>query len=313
MIYNRIQSVKFYCPNCGAFIAFAKKYAGKTAKCISCGQRFVIPKKDDQIPQKVKLPTEKFEPLPNFYHAAYIENFKAFFSRQNIVPFTAVTAAVIFNFFFCHLNYTIITPNINFFIPIGLAASFFCWGFLFYYYFEVIGFAVDGFDNLPDVDIDSIPEFLSEAAKSVFFFAYSLVASMLPCIASLIILGVFNISSRFIPLTISYLCIIIFPQMLLYVSLTRDVTAAFQYNVFFNITKKGFLPIFTITILFVIVWAVQLTLKSYGSLTAESNITILLYLAANIALQFFIIFSMRALGLFGRHYESLLNLSKPKV
>ena len=47
-------TIQFNCPNCDALIAFDGKHRGKRARCITCGQRLIIPLTDGAVPTKVK-------------------------------------------------------------------------------------------------------------------------------------------------------------------------------------------------------------------------------------------------------------------
>ena len=79
-------SIRFYCPTCGAPIAFQEKHIGKPARCLNCGQAFIIPPEDEQVPQKIKLETktQSSEPLPGFYKALLLDSLKIFFHAENL-------------------------------------------------------------------------------------------------------------------------------------------------------------------------------------------------------------------------------------
>jgi ribosomal protein S27E len=63
-------TIQFNCPYCDALIAFPDRHAGKHARCLTCGQLFIIPSSDGEKPQKIEPKIQKAEPVPGFYRAA---------------------------------------------------------------------------------------------------------------------------------------------------------------------------------------------------------------------------------------------------
>ncbi|MHC4417571.1 MAG: hypothetical protein ACYSU6_03180, partial [Planctomycetota bacterium] len=92
-------TIQFYCPNCDSIIAFDSKHAGKRARCLACGQLFVIPEKSYEKPKKVKLRIERGEPLPGFYRAVFIDSWKLFLDPENAISLVFVATVVCFKFF----------------------------------------------------------------------------------------------------------------------------------------------------------------------------------------------------------------------
>lgn len=70
-------TIEFNCPKCGALVAFDSKHAGKRAKCLACGQRFLIPSQSFQKPEKAEPEAEpKEDPIPGFYRAVFIDSWR---------------------------------------------------------------------------------------------------------------------------------------------------------------------------------------------------------------------------------------------
>jgi len=92
-------TIQFNCPKCKALIAFADKHAGRSARCLTCGQQLVIPAKNGQTPQIIEPRTEPEAPLPGFYRAVFVDSWKMFFDRDNLTAIVFVIAAVCFKFF----------------------------------------------------------------------------------------------------------------------------------------------------------------------------------------------------------------------
>ncbi|MBN2455639.1 MAG: hypothetical protein JXB29_03735, partial [Sedimentisphaerales bacterium] len=115
-------TIQFYCPNCGALIAFDRKHIGEQAHCTTCDQHFIIPSKDFEKPRKVKLQPEKPEPIIGFYRSALLDSWKLFFDRENTTSLVFVAAVVSFRFFLVE------------FCCLGSLIHFVLWGWLFGFY-----------------------------------------------------------------------------------------------------------------------------------------------------------------------------------
>ena len=120
-------TVEFNCPKCGALIAFDSRHSGKRAKCLTCGQRFIIPSASFQKPEKVTPePEPKGDPVPGFYHAVFVDSWKLFVDRRNVTTLAFVAAVICFKFFLAHaccLNYV---------------SQIVVWGWLFGFYGSLI-------------------------------------------------------------------------------------------------------------------------------------------------------------------------------
>ena len=77
-------TIQFFCPSCNDIIGFPDKHAGRRARCTNCGQFFIIPSENYKKPKKVKLQEEKGDPIPGFYRAVFINNWKLFFDSENV-------------------------------------------------------------------------------------------------------------------------------------------------------------------------------------------------------------------------------------
>ena len=180
-------TIRFNCPNCDALIAFAAKHRGKRARCLHCGQLFIIPAKDNETPQKVKPRIEKTKPLPGFYRALFLDSWKIFINPNNATGLVFVAAAVCFKFFTGHTDYSFTMGMGRFQAPTGLIVTIAAWGCLFWYYMEIICSTAFDEDQLPDVYMAGLFGFVWNIIKSVFLFAIALVIVLLPCIIALII------------------------------------------------------------------------------------------------------------------------------
>ncbi len=167
-------TIEFNCPHCGALIAFDSKYAGRRAKCLTCGQKCVIPQESFKKPDKIKPPPEpKGDPLPGFYRAVFLDNWKIFVDRRNVTPLTFVAAVVCFKFFLaqaCCMN---------------RIAWFIIWGWLFGFYLNIIYETAYDEDQLPPIEVGTSITFLWYVLAPFLTFGFTLFLVELPFIAAL--------------------------------------------------------------------------------------------------------------------------------
>ena len=166
-------TIQFHCPKCGSLIAFTDKHAGQTAKCLTCGQKQIIPEKSGQTPQKVEPKVEPEFPLPGFYHAVFVDSWKIFFDKDNLTAIVFVIAVVCFKFFsagtFC----------------LGYFVYFAAWGYLFGFYLQIINETATSSDKLPEIEMGTSITFLFHIIKPIFIFAFTVFIVQLPFIAAL--------------------------------------------------------------------------------------------------------------------------------
>ena len=119
-------TIQFHCPKCGALIAFTDKHAGQSAKCMTCGQRQIIPEKSGQTPQKIEPKVEPEFPLPGFYRAVFVDSWKIFIDKDNLTALVFVIAVVCFKFFSAGI------------CCMGYFVYFAAWGYLLGFYLQII-------------------------------------------------------------------------------------------------------------------------------------------------------------------------------
>jgi hypothetical protein len=277
-------TIQFNCPNCDAVIGFDDKHKGKKAHCTSCGQHFIIPDKNLEKAQKVKPPEEPFVPIPGFYRAVFVESWKLFVNSRNATGLVFVIAAICFKFFIGHLGFSNII-----------------YGCLFWYYMQIISSTAYGYDELPDVGMGGVEGFIWNIFKSLFLFGFTLAAVEMPCIIFVFFEGYMDMSFPTIRWILSVFGLFVFPAAILVVAVTEDIFELFQPNHIVRPIVKAFVPNFVVVVLCVIAWHFQFV--QYGQLTkSTSKLLVGLHLLINLAAQVPVIISMRAIGLFYRHY-----------
>ncbi len=291
-------SIRFNCPNCDALIAFHDRHCGKRARCLNCGQLFIIPSKDDEKPQKVEPKIEKGEPLAGFYRAVFIDSWKLFVDPENAASLAFVAAAVCFKFFlargFCCLNY------ISFVIV---------WGWLLGFYLNIIYETAFEIDELPEIYLGTSITFLWYVIKPFLTFFFTMMVVQLPFIIALMLLADYGITyeDMWQGHTGYYLLLqglftfglFLFPMVILTMAVGKDITLL-RPDYFLIPVRKAFIPYLVVVFLLAAFAILEMHTAQYsdaGLATTAKN------LALNLAVQVVAIIAMRSIGLFYRHYS----------
>ncbi|MFB0553760.1 MAG: hypothetical protein ACETWQ_10655 [Phycisphaerae bacterium] len=291
-------TIQFFCPNCNEIIGFPDKHAGKRARCTTCGQFFIIPSENYKKPKKVELPKEKGEPLPGFYHAVFVDNWKLFFDSENATSLVFVIAVVCFKFF------TAGSPCCAF------VTHYVVWGWLLGFYLNIIYETAFEIDKLPEIYLGTSITFLWYIIKPFFLFSLTMAVVQLPCIIMFIMLKEQGLSSEDILESefgllhvLFILGLFLFPIAILTTAVGKDFTM-FRPDYLLRPVFKAFVP-YLITVLLLIAAALLETRTT--QFTHADLLTTAGHLAMNLAVQLIAIIAMRSIGLFYRHYNCHLS------
>lgn len=296
-------TIKFYCPNCNAIIAFDSKHIGKRARCLKCGQLLIIPQRSDETPKKIKaLPEPKGDPVPGFYYAVFIDSWKIFFDPRNATSILFVITVVSFKFFLaiaCCMNY------ISFVV---------IWGWLLAFYLNIIYETAFEINYLPQIQLSS-GDFLGLTAlawyvlKPFLIFLYTMFIVQLPFIIALAMLADKGLTyenmweaQTGLHLLLQALLIFglfLFPMAILTTAVGKDLTLLRPDYILIPIFKA---PVSYLVIVALLVAAALLenqTTQFEGAPLAKTAADLVL----NIAVQVVAIIAMRSIGLFYRHYS----------
>jgi hypothetical protein len=288
-------TIQFFCPSCNDIIGFPDKHAGRRARCTNCGQFFIIPSENYKKPKKVKLQEEKGDPLPGFYRAVFVDNWKLFFDSENVTSLAFVITVVCFKFF----TYGTCCC--------GFVTYYAVWGWLFGFYLNIIYETAFEIDKLPEINIGTSITFLWYIIKPLFLFSITMAVVQLPCIIKYIMLKEQGLSlydilhSRLLQvLFISGL--FMFPIAILTTSVGQTFTM-FRPDYLIGPVLKAFFP-YSVTVLLLIA-AAFLEIES-TQFAGAGLLTTVGHLAMNLAVQVIAIFAMRSIGLFHRYYNCYL-------
>ena len=291
-------TIEFNCPNCDALIAFPDKHAGKRARCLTCQQILIIPAESHQVPQKIEPEAEKADPIPGFYRALFLDSWRIFVRRENITPLVFIIAAVCFKFFLgkaiCCVNY--ITAAV-------------VWGWLLGFYLNIINDTAFEIDTLPPIYLGEGVGLLWNIIKPFLIFALTLFMALLPFILTLALLHNIGVTFdnlwklefdlRLLPQALFILGIFLFPMAILTTAVGRDLTLL-RPDYFIIPILKAPLPYLIIAALLFALVALETQTTEYSGAGAAITAA---HLALNFALQALAIITMRAIGLFYRHYS----------
>ena len=291
-------TIEFNCPRCGAVIAFDSRHCGKRAKCLTCGEKFIIPSESFKKPEKVEPESEpKRGPLPGFYRAVFLDTWKLFVDPKNVTTLVFVIAVVCFNFFLAD------SCCVQYLAPIVV------WGWLFGFYGNVIAETALGDDVLPEIDIGTSLTFLWYIIWPLIVFSYTAILAELPFFIGLWLVhgtGVtienFREGVGVIQAVLHLLLIFglfLFPSAILATAVGRDLTLL-RPSYIFGPIFHAFGPYVTTFLL--LTTACFLQFRMIVHVSPSIWITVL-HLAMNLGVQVVAIFAMRSIGLFYRHYS----------
>jgi len=293
-------SIQFYCPDCGAIVAFKDHHKNKRARCLTCGQLFIIPEKDfDKAKKITPEPERPSEPIPGFYKAVFIDNWKLFFDMENATTLVFIIAIICFKFF--------LAPGACCF---GLISHFVVWGWLFGFYLNVIYETAYEIDKLPKIYLGTSMTFAWNILKPIGIFFYTMFLCHIPFIIGLAVLqrhgiGYENMwhghtAGHLVLQVLFILGISLFPISVLTTAVGRDITLLIP-NYTIPPIFKAFIPYVVISVLLVATAVLEVNTRQMDyDLEMKYNAVRLL---GNLGVQFAAIFAMRSIGLFYRHYS----------
>jgi hypothetical protein len=299
-------TIEFNCPHCGALIAFDSKHAGKRAKCLTCGKKCVIPAQSFQKAEKVAPePQVKEDPLPGFYRAVFVDNWKVFVRRASVTPLAFVIAVVCFQFFLAGAC-------------LGYVSTIIIWGWLFGVYLSVISDTAYDQDVLPEIDIGTSITFLWHALQPIFIFSYTLFLVELPFIIALSQANKHGITydqvwSGYTPLHLLLQVLLVgglflFPAAILTLAVGQDFTLL-RPDYLLAPVFRALIPYATVVLLLIATCLLEMHTTQYasGAMAAlpgqgDSRTVAAEHLAVNLLVQLLALFSMRSIGLLYRHY-----------
>jgi hypothetical protein len=287
-------TIQFNCPKCDALIAFTDKHAGKRARCLTCGELFIIPAKDGEKPQKIEPKIQKAEPVPGFYQAVLVDSWKLFVGPQNSTSLAFVVAAVCFKFFLgsgiCCMNY------ISFVVV---------WGWLLGFYLNIIYETAYDIDNLPAIYFGTGINFIWYIVQPFLVFLFTIAVVEIPFIVALVILKSPDLAAQdtwlaeIVLQALFAFGLFLFPVAILTMAVGKDFTLLRPDYVLAPIVRT-FRPYLVVAGLLIAAGVLERQTQQY---TGQDVPAAAGHLLLNLAAQVVTIIAMRSIGLFYRHYS----------
>jgi ribosomal protein S27E len=299
-------TIRFNCPSCNELIAFADKHSGKRAHCATCGQQFIIPTEDKGKTKKIKSPKEEAEPLPGFYRAVFVDSWRLFTKEENITGMVFIAVAVCLKFFTAGMNYTMTIPgqaySVDLPIPIGHVLHVAAWGFLLWYYMEIIYSTAYEQEKLPDVIVGGFYGLLWRIAKSVYTFIIILFVVELPYLITALIASWMDAEWPVLLYALMFAGLFLFPIAILTAAVGEDLTML-RPDYFLIPIFRAFKPYLVTAVLLGAAAVLQMHANQYSG---QSPAVATGHLLLNLTVQVIALVAMRSIGLFFRHYSCLL-------
>lgn len=271
-----------------------------------------VPTENGGKVEKLKITYDTPDPLPGFYRAVFVNSYKLFTGRQSVIGLIFIAILVVIQFFTIYLNFLLMIPTrsggtLNIFIPFGFAMGIITWGILFWYYAEIIESTAFDVEQLPRVYLEGWKGLLGKTIKYAYTFFIAMFVVELPCVIATVIFKMAGIGMRWPLYALAIFGAFLFPMAVLTVSIGRDIAMLARVDQFFSPIAKAFWPYLILAVLLTATMQLQWITPNYGKLGDSSKGAILLYLLANIGIQALAIVTMRAIGIFHRHYKCYLK------
>jgi hypothetical protein len=297
-------TIQFNCPNCDAVIAFDDKHRGKRARCTTCGQRFIIPLTDGAKPTKVRPPKEKGEAVPGFYRAVFVDSYKLFTALENVTGLVFITTAVCCKFFVANRNYTMTIPgraySLDLPIPIGHVLHIAAWGFLFWYYMEIIYSTAFEQETLPEAIVGGLKGFVGLVARSLYMCLVAMLVVGLPLIVYVVISEATETRWSALFYGLIGCGVFLLPMAIVTLAVGKDLTMLRPDYLLVTISRT-FWPYLVTVILLAVAGAIQTQASQHDHQDAAAAAG---HLLLNLTVQVFALVAARSMGLFYRHYSS---------
>jgi hypothetical protein len=296
-------TIDFNCPHCNALIAFDDKHCGKRARCFTCGERFIIPSKDQKKVEKVKLPEERGEPLPGFYRMVFVDSWKLFTTPGNATGLVFIFVAVFFKFFAAGWNFDFFITgkwlSFDFKIPLGDVLNIATWGILFFYYMEIINSTAFDVEKLPEIFMGGFYGLIWRIAKSLYVLFIILLVVELPYLVLLLISKKTGVELPVLSYIFMLFGLFLFPMAILTAAIGREITML-RPDYFVIPIFRAFKPYLVTVMLLGVAGVIQMHTSHY---THQLKVAAAGDLLLNLVVQVFALFAMRSIGLFYRHYN----------
>ena len=315
-------TITFHCPKCQSLCAFADRFAGRRCRCLKCGQFMLVQNSDGGKPKELEIEYDTGEPLPGFYEAVFKKSLKAVFNPNSIPMLIFVLILTTcwyflapFNFWFTICFYSCI----SIYLPIGYFFTFICWGLILTCFYEIVYMTSIDQEHLSSLKDIFWPEgnlvetairfygIIALISKSAYKATMCVFVTTIPLITSLVIMNFIGKWSVLINWLLLAICFFCFPAVYLNFTLEQTLLSIARLDRAWRIitsAKQHYLfSAFSFLIPLLVILAIFLYRARPKFDFSQDTPWLFLYIATIVS-QFFMILSMRILGLFDRHFRN---------
>ncbi len=292
------------CPQCGRVCGFKSCYAGRTARCLNCNTRFVIPAHTGQAADPCPQPSAK--PLPDFYANALKGGIKAFVHPQSKVGLVFCMALVAAHFLLgdVDLSFTVLAFRPPF--VIGWFVTVFTFGCFAWYCMEIAVNTRMDTDAFPPVDIGAGFDLLWLIVKSAYLFAVTLIVALLPASFLSAWFEYFNINIGGLYYPIAAICLLLWPMDIAIIAMEVPVWRIFRYDLIVAAIAKTFRAyLFTVLVTLTAFSLLWLGLEYFATNDEITLQTALGLLVLRLVGASMFIFAMRIIGVYCLHHADV--------
>lgn len=294
-------TIECRCPYCGGLCGFPAQHRGRRARCSRCDGRFIVPDRSGQTPEKAK--EEQGCPQEGFYYSALVLNWKAFVKPENVISIVFFASMVSLQYFFGWADMSAVLPGFVLNMPIGTITMILTWGALLWYYQESLMQMTAGESQLPALELDAGFAFLGNVFKSFYAFILSFALAVLPFTLISVLLEAAKINIPFFGIVLLIGGLYLFPMLLLTLSSAPDVLSILRlWSLIRPIVRAPLAYLFTAAVTAAALLALAGSIYAGLELKDAGQIP-WFYLLGCLAVQVFMVFAMRTVGLFYQHYE----------
>ncbi len=303
-------TITFKCPGCGNLCGFHERHAGRTARCTRCSQQFIIPDRDGDKAQKVKVDPGK--PIEGYYRAALVDFWKTLTIPENTAGLLAAVTAIAIKFFVGHtdFSFSVVSPSGQGFrvqLIIGQITTVLAWGYLFWYYKETVSSTAFYPDDLPDVTVGRGFDFLGNVIKSTYLFIVAVLLACFPFFIAATLLQKMGVEHQWLLHCVMLGGPFMLPGVIMIMAVTERPWLVFRYDLIYASALRCPGPYALAGGLTVAAAFLQFEVTGYGQLHSVRPDMVALHLVLNIIALCVTILAMRSVGLLCRHYRCYLD------
>ncbi|MEA3224402.1 MAG: hypothetical protein U9Q07_00510, partial [Planctomycetota bacterium] len=174
------------------------------------------------------------------------------------------------------------------------------WGFLFWYYMEIIYFTAFDRETLPEVIVGGLKGLVGLIARSVYVCFVALLVVALPLMVYVIISEITEARCAAFFYVLVFCGVFLLPMAIVTLAVGKDLTMLRPDYLLVTISR-AFGPYLVTAMLLGAAVAIQTQASQYDGQGATAAAG---HLLLNLTVQAFALVAMRSIGLFYRHYNS---------